>query len=49
MRNVGPGSVILLHDGGGDRSETVSALRPIIQALKAEGYGFTTPAAVTPV
>ena len=49
MRNVGPGAVVLMHDGGGDRAETVAALRPIIQALKAEGYGFTTPAAVTPV
>jgi peptidoglycan/xylan/chitin deacetylase (PgdA/CDA1 family) len=49
MRNVGPGAVILMHDGGGDRSQTVAALRPIIEALKADGYGFTTPASPAPV
>jgi peptidoglycan/xylan/chitin deacetylase (PgdA/CDA1 family) len=43
MAKVRPGAVVLLHDGGGDRSKTVAALRPLIQALKAEGYGFTTP------
>ena len=40
---VRPGAVVLLHDGGGDRSSTVAALRPLIQALKAQGYSFTTP------
>ena len=44
MSKVRPGAVVLLHDGGGDRSNTVAALRPLIQALKAQGYGFTTPA-----
>ena len=43
MGKVGPGAVILMHDGGGNRAQTVAALRPIIQALKAQGYGFTTP------
>jgi peptidoglycan-N-acetylglucosamine deacetylase len=32
------GSVILLHDGGGDRSATIAALPVLIQALKAHGY-----------
>ncbi len=32
------GSVILLHDGGGDRSATVAALPVLIQALRAHGY-----------
>jgi len=32
------GSVILLHDGGGDRSATVAALPVLIQALRARGY-----------
>jgi peptidoglycan/xylan/chitin deacetylase (PgdA/CDA1 family) len=40
---VQPGSVVLLHDGGGDRSGTVAAVRPIIQGLKARGYTFATP------
>ena len=32
------GSVILLHDGGGDRSATVAALPVLIEALRAKGY-----------
>jgi len=32
------GSIILMHDGGGDRSATVAALGPLIDALRAHGY-----------
>jgi peptidoglycan/xylan/chitin deacetylase (PgdA/CDA1 family)/spore germination protein YaaH len=32
------GSIILLHDGGGDRSATVAALPMLIQALRERGY-----------
>jgi cellulose synthase/poly-beta-1,6-N-acetylglucosamine synthase-like glycosyltransferase/peptidoglycan/xylan/chitin deacetylase (PgdA/CDA1 family) len=32
------GSIILLHDGGGDRSATVMALPVLIDALRAHGY-----------
>ncbi len=32
------GSVILLHDGGGDRSTTVAALPVLINALRTHGY-----------
>jgi cellulose synthase/poly-beta-1,6-N-acetylglucosamine synthase-like glycosyltransferase/peptidoglycan/xylan/chitin deacetylase (PgdA/CDA1 family)/spore germination protein YaaH len=32
------GSVILMHDGGGDRSATVAALPVLINALRAHGY-----------
>ncbi len=32
------GSVILLHDGGGDRSATVAALPLLIETLRARGY-----------
>ncbi|WP_316525969.1 polysaccharide deacetylase family protein [Kitasatospora brasiliensis] len=42
LDNVRPGSVILLHDGGGDRSQTVAALPTIISTLKARGYTFAT-------
>ncbi|WP_294196587.1 glycosyltransferase [uncultured Sphingomonas sp.] len=45
VRNATPtasGNIILLHDGGGDRSETVAALPRIIAALKAQGYRFVT-------
>jgi len=31
------GSIILLHDGGGDRSQTVAALPAIIQGIRAKG------------
>jgi cellulose synthase/poly-beta-1,6-N-acetylglucosamine synthase-like glycosyltransferase/peptidoglycan/xylan/chitin deacetylase (PgdA/CDA1 family) len=34
----GCGNVILLHDGGGDRRETVRALPMIIEGLQARGY-----------
>ena len=42
MRHVTPGAVILMHDGGGDRSQTVAALPTIIRDLKAAGYSFVT-------
>ncbi|WP_263378149.1 polysaccharide deacetylase family protein [Granulicella paludicola] len=32
------GSVILMHDGGGDRQPTVDALPKLIEALRARGY-----------
>jgi len=36
------GNVVLLHDGGGDRSQTIAALPKIIDQLRAEGYRFIT-------
>ena len=36
------GHIILLHDSGGDRSETVAALPKLIDALRAKGYSFVT-------
>lgn len=36
------GSVLLFHDGGGNRRLTVEALTTIIRRLKAEGYSFCT-------
>ncbi len=36
------GQVVLLHDAGGDRAQTVTALPLIIRALKAKGYRFVT-------
>jgi peptidoglycan-N-acetylglucosamine deacetylase len=32
------GSIILLHDGGGDRSATIAALPELIKTLRAHGY-----------
>jgi peptidoglycan/xylan/chitin deacetylase (PgdA/CDA1 family) len=37
-----PGAIILLHDGGGNRSETVAALPAIISKLRARGYQLVT-------
>uniref|UniRef100_I2Q3D6 Glycosyl transferase n=1 Tax=Desulfovibrio sp. U5L TaxID=596152 RepID=I2Q3D6_9BACT len=39
---TGEGNVVLLHDSGGDRSQTVAALPRIIEALKEKGYRFAT-------
>lgn len=38
------GNIILLHDAGGDRSQTVKALPRIIQYFRNKGYTFTTVA-----
>ncbi|HEX4804873.1 MAG TPA: polysaccharide deacetylase family protein [Conexibacter sp.] len=36
------GSIVLMHDGGGPRGQTLAALPGIIHTLKARGYGFVT-------
>ena len=36
------GAIILMHDGGGDRSQDVEALPQIIETLQSEGYEFVT-------
>ena len=40
VANVRPGRIVLLHDGGGDRAQTVAALRQILATLSARGYAF---------
>ncbi len=44
VRNATPpgrkGGVILMHDGGGDRSETVAALSRLVPELRAKGFRF---------
>jgi peptidoglycan/xylan/chitin deacetylase (PgdA/CDA1 family) len=37
-----PGAIILLHDAGGNRAQTVAALPKIISRLRGEGYTFVT-------
>jgi len=37
-----PGSIILMHDGGGNRGGTLAALPSIIDTLRARGYRFDT-------
>ncbi len=41
--NTRPGSIILEHDGGGNRSQTVAALRIVLPRLLHEGYHFQAP------
>ncbi len=41
-RDLQERSIVLLHDGGGDRSQTVAALPGIIKTLRAKHYLFTT-------
>ena len=36
-----PGTIILMHDGGGDRSQTVAALPLVIEGLLDRGFRFT--------
>lgn len=37
-----PGGVVLMHDGGGNRSSTAAAVPGIVKDLKAKGYDFVT-------
>jgi peptidoglycan/xylan/chitin deacetylase (PgdA/CDA1 family) len=37
-----PGAIILMHDGGGNRAQTVAALDQALTALSARGFGFAT-------
>ena len=42
MPRGGQGAIIMMHDSGGNRNETVRALPQIITRLRARGYRFTT-------
>ena len=42
LTGVGPGDVVLFHDAGGDRTQTVKALEEILPSLKKQGYKFVT-------
>lgn len=43
LTNTRSGSIILEHDGGGDRAQTVAALRIVLPRLLDLGYHFRTP------
>ena len=47
LKKVRPGSVIVLHDGGGDRTETIKAVLLIVDALREQGYSFLTVSELT--
>jgi peptidoglycan-N-acetylglucosamine deacetylase len=42
LRQLDKGNIILLHDGGGERAQTVAALPLIIDALRSRGYQFVS-------
>jgi polysaccharide deacetylase family sporulation protein PdaB len=41
-RNARPGNIVLFHDFGRNRTQTVQAVEKIIQTLSQEGYKFVT-------
>lgn len=41
---VTPGAVVLPHDGGGDRSQTVEAVARGIPEFTGQGWSFDLPA-----
>lgn len=42
LKYAKPGAIVLMHDGGGNRSRSVKALPEMIAGLKAQGYRFVT-------
>ena len=42
LGGTGPGGIILSHDGGGNRTQTVAAAPAIINGLRGRGYTFVT-------
>jgi peptidoglycan/xylan/chitin deacetylase (PgdA/CDA1 family) len=42
VKGAEPGSIVLMHDGGGNHERTVKALPKIIYRLKQQGYKFVT-------
>lgn len=42
LNAVYPGAIVLMHDGGGNRTNTAMALPRIIQGLRERGYTFVT-------
>ncbi|HEY3001306.1 MAG TPA: polysaccharide deacetylase family protein [Kribbellaceae bacterium] len=40
LTHVHNGDVVLMHDGGGDRSQSVAALARVLDTLSARGYSF---------
>ncbi|GAC1535592.1 MAG: hypothetical protein NVS3B12_17710 [Acidimicrobiales bacterium] len=41
IENARAGSIVLLHDGGGDRNQTVAAVGKVLDILIARGFGFS--------
>jgi peptidoglycan/xylan/chitin deacetylase (PgdA/CDA1 family) len=43
LKGAGPGVIVLSHDAGGNRSQSVSALRDYLPKLLDDGYRITVP------
>ncbi|WP_229758712.1 polysaccharide deacetylase family protein [Peterkaempfera bronchialis] len=43
LSQLKPGRIVLMHDGGGDRAQTVAALRRLLDRLDSEGYTYSFP------
>ena len=48
LSNAYPGAIILMHDGGGGRSQTVAALRTVMEELAARNFTFRIVPACNP-
>jgi peptidoglycan/xylan/chitin deacetylase (PgdA/CDA1 family) len=42
LSHARPGAIVIMHDGGGDRSQTVAALPAIINGLRKRHYGLVS-------
>lgn len=42
LTQASPGDIVLMHDGGGNRFQTIEALKIIIPELQKRGYRFVT-------
>jgi peptidoglycan-N-acetylglucosamine deacetylase len=42
LEGAKPGAIIALHDGGGDRDQTIAAIPEIVRGLRARGYQLVT-------
>ncbi|HSJ57145.1 MAG TPA: polysaccharide deacetylase family protein [Anaerolineae bacterium] len=40
LGNVFPGVIVLMHDGGGDCTQSVQALKTVLRELSAQGFAF---------
>ncbi|WP_166664007.1 polysaccharide deacetylase family protein [Actinophytocola oryzae] len=44
MNGITEGAVVLMHDGGGDRTQTIEAVGEVTPRLRADGWRLTVPA-----
>ncbi len=40
LDEIYPGANVLMHDGGGNREQTIAALKQVLPALQEQGYAF---------